>query len=564
MGCNNLGVGYENGRGVARDQARANALYEKACGLGDGLGCANLGFNHANGKGVAQDQARANALFEKSCGLGAGIGCSNLGFSHERGLGVGPDRARANALYLKACELGSATGCHNLGVAYQGGQGVARDPARANALYEKACGLGDGAGCTNLAGSLVRDREKARELLERGCALGEPAACDRLASGPEAGRAPSEKAVRSLAALAQRAPGRLPEVADRTVYRMAREASRLPLGSEARLELLQALFHAGWQPASDASWVWRNLALDLLERGLHDRAAEVALRVTEPYTLATMQVDRRFQRLVEAHPQRFDVDEALAHEIARLRVAAEQAPRSLRALVRLLSSLQKAPRYQEVLRLSDEAIRRARATGSPYEDADEYLPWLMDERARALRGLGRWQEAADQYAEAARLPEDGRPNASQAINLAGFYCELDRPQEALAAIGGVEDLSPYGRMELEHVRLMAALETGDRASAVRALSYLREHRPDSEDTFQWALVEADELDEAAHLLVDRLADPRRRQAALFSVQDLVERPATPRVALWRARWKTLLSRPEVRTAIAQVGRVERFQIAWNE
>jgi hypothetical protein len=58
----------------------------------------------------------------------------------------------------------------------------------------------------------------------------------------------------------------------------------------------------------------------------------------------------------------------------------------------------------------------------------------------------------------------------------------------------------------------------------------------------------------------RLENPRQRSAALVSLQEFADRPVTARMAQMRERWKVLRARPEVRAAVARVGRVERFSI----
>lgn len=54
---------YEHGEGVARDPARAVALYCKAARLGDIEAQYNLGWMYANGRGVARDDATAAHFF---------------------------------------------------------------------------------------------------------------------------------------------------------------------------------------------------------------------------------------------------------------------------------------------------------------------------------------------------------------------------------------------------------------------------------------------------------------------------------------------------------------------
>jgi tetratricopeptide (TPR) repeat protein len=282
--------------------------------------------------------------------------------------------------------------------------------------------------------------------------------------------------------------------------------------------------------------------------------------VTDPHQLASLRVDARAQTLLAALPDLFDVDAALEAEVARLQVGVQQAPRSLRALNRLLEALCVALHYDEVLRRSGEALDRARVDASSYSDTDDSLPWVMDFRAVALQGLGRWQEAAEQFLEASRLPEGKAPNVSQVINLAALHCRLDQPREALAKLDGLGAVSPYGRMQVERVRLMAAVELGNEAAAEVALAYLREHRTDSQRTLQWALIVADRLDEAAGVMVERLLDPATRREMLLGLQEFAPAPRTPRSLIWSGRWDEVVARPEVQSAIARVGRIERFRI----
>ena len=42
LGCNNLGVMYEKGNGVEKNEQKAVQLYKKACDGGEMLGCRNL------------------------------------------------------------------------------------------------------------------------------------------------------------------------------------------------------------------------------------------------------------------------------------------------------------------------------------------------------------------------------------------------------------------------------------------------------------------------------------------------------------------------------------------
>jgi TPR repeat protein len=150
-GCSGLGVAYENGQGVAKDENRAVQLYQKACDGGSARGCTNLGLMYSNGRGVAKDENRAVQLFQKTCDGGDARACTYLGSRYVLGRGVGKDVNRAVQLYQKGCEGGDANGCSILGVAYENGQGVGKDVNRAAHLYQKACDGGFATGCTSLS-----------------------------------------------------------------------------------------------------------------------------------------------------------------------------------------------------------------------------------------------------------------------------------------------------------------------------------------------------------------------------------------------------------------------------
>jgi TPR repeat protein len=70
-----------------------------------------LGNLYGRGDGVLQDWARANALFEKSCDLGEMLACEELAASFAIGRGVPRDRTKVEALRKKACDLGDGRAC---------------------------------------------------------------------------------------------------------------------------------------------------------------------------------------------------------------------------------------------------------------------------------------------------------------------------------------------------------------------------------------------------------------------------------------------------------------------
>ena len=184
--CARLGERYSIGEGVARDDARAAALFKQACDGGVMMGCADLGWAYAQGEGVAKDDARAAALFKQACDADSAMGCLLLGAAYGSGRGVPSDRVRAVGLYKRACDGGELQGCAELGRAHMSGFGVAKDEARAAALLKQACDGGNMDGCANLGMAysqgkgVIRDEVQAASLFKRACSGKVQSACDHL------------------------------------------------------------------------------------------------------------------------------------------------------------------------------------------------------------------------------------------------------------------------------------------------------------------------------------------------------------------------------------------------
>jgi hypothetical protein len=164
---------------------------------------------------------------------------------------------------------------------------------------------------------------------------------------------------------------------------------------------------------------------------------------------------------------------------------------------------------------------------------------------------------------ASGLSENGVANVSQTINMAGFYVRLGRSREAIDILStlGDRDMTPYGHMQVESIRLLAALIDERPEDVERALAYMRAHGDDAIATLQDALVRAGEVDEAAALLIRRLRDPALRKGALLEVQEYA-RPTwtTPFIEAWHKQEVEMLSRPDVQAVIAEVGRTEAYRI----
>ena len=123
----NLGVLYDNGRGVPQDYAEAMKWYRKAADQGYTSAQYNLGHMYDNGRGVPQDYTEAAKWYRKAADQGDMSAQYNLGRMYDNGRGVPKDYAEAVQWYRKAADQGHADAQNKLGLMYILGQGVGQD-----------------------------------------------------------------------------------------------------------------------------------------------------------------------------------------------------------------------------------------------------------------------------------------------------------------------------------------------------------------------------------------------------------------------------------------------------
>lgn len=333
--------------------------------------------------------------------------------------------------------------------------------------------------------------------------------------------------------------------------------------SPARLGMMQALLDANWRSAGGMeSNVWYQLALRRVIRGERELARAPIRRVTDPSNIMRMRVDRRFDGLVDRDAWAFDVGLAARRWVERLRQDSASAPGRLEPRVQLSYALLTAGMHDELFALVDEslaAIAGAPPGEQPFADLEQQA-WLMNNRAIALRRLGRHDEALAELERASRLTEHGESNVSQALNLGQFRCLLGHPEAALEAIGRAGEMSGYGRMVEASVRHCAALQLGDAAAARRSLAFLESHRDDAQTAYLEGLLNEGRLDAAADVLVALLDSDEDRVEALALVQDYASAEPFPFNRKRDASLAALIARPDVRAAIERVGRIERQPI----
>jgi TPR repeat protein len=168
---------YQLGRAYAanRQMPEAIAAYRKAADKGSSSAMVELGVLLGTGSGVAKDQAAARKLFERAAEAGNPRGVSNLA---ALGGGASADPVKARALLAKAVETNSAEAQYQLGLMTADGIGGAQDDVAARALFEKAAAQ-DHSGALERMGAFTqsgrggpKDASAAKAYYEKAAALG--------------------------------------------------------------------------------------------------------------------------------------------------------------------------------------------------------------------------------------------------------------------------------------------------------------------------------------------------------------------------------------------------------
>ena len=135
-----LGVLYGTGAGVAKDEAQARKLFERAAQAGNPRGISNLAA--LGGGGAAADPVRSRELLAKAAETNPEAQYQ-LGMMLAEGSGGEKDDVRARALFEKAAAQNHPGALERMGAFAQEGRGGPKDKDAAKAYYERAAALGD-------------------------------------------------------------------------------------------------------------------------------------------------------------------------------------------------------------------------------------------------------------------------------------------------------------------------------------------------------------------------------------------------------------------------------------
>src|SRR6267143_2046043 len=139
---------YQLGRAYAanRQLPEAIGVWRKAADKGSTSAMVELGVLYGTGSGLARDEAQARKLFERAAEAGNPRGVANL--AALSGGGAPADPARARGLLAKAAETNAEAQNHpgaleRMGAFAQSGRGGPKDSDAAKAYYEKSAAIGN-------------------------------------------------------------------------------------------------------------------------------------------------------------------------------------------------------------------------------------------------------------------------------------------------------------------------------------------------------------------------------------------------------------------------------------
>lgn len=142
-----LALRYSEGRGVAKDDAKALSLATKAAQQGLVIAQYRLGAMYERGIGVEKDLVQAKGWYERAAKGGNRKAMHNLAVLYADGVGIGQNFQQAASWFRQGADYGLPDSQYNLAILLERGMGVDKNLTEAAKWYAIAASQGDtGAG----------------------------------------------------------------------------------------------------------------------------------------------------------------------------------------------------------------------------------------------------------------------------------------------------------------------------------------------------------------------------------------------------------------------------------
>ena len=192
---NNIGLLYEEGRGVPADLAKAADYFRQAADRGEYHGFQNMARLHFTGTGVKQDPQRAQSWLDKGMKKGLKESYSEAASIYHYGrYGMPVDYTRALRYYEGASEHGDTDSAWYVAKFNLDGIGTPINTAKAIEIYERLAAQNDADALNSLGaiysagkGGIAVDKRKAVGYWEQAVAIGQCTALRNLGDAYDRG-----------------------------------------------------------------------------------------------------------------------------------------------------------------------------------------------------------------------------------------------------------------------------------------------------------------------------------------------------------------------------------------
>jgi tetratricopeptide (TPR) repeat protein len=287
--------------------------------------------------------------------------------------------------------------------------------------------------------------------------------------------------------------------------------------------------------------------------------AQLLPQINTPINALEILVDNRYaaaRALPEARRLR-DLMTIAQSDLVQTAQRATENPGLLEAQRNHATSLMLVNRPSEALAIIAAAQAKLQTSRRQFTDSDEQENWLLNDKAYALRQLGRIDEGISVMQAASRIKSEGGENISQTINLAIMQMGEGQYSNALSTLDLVgAGRSRYANSLINGVKYCAQVQVGrPPANGEEVIAELKAlGSAGLTSTIATALC-INNLDLAAETFLATLDDPDFRTAGLLAAQ-AYRQESSERTAYeirQRARALIVLARPEVKAKLEQYG-----------